>query len=88
MVGLSHIVLREIIQSYLPAGALTLWPSEMLNSRRVPGENLATTPETMKRDDETFFVPQILGNEQKPIEETIIKLKDWGAHTPESPALL
>lgn len=80
MVGLSHIVLREIIQSYLPAGALTLWPSEMLNSRRVPGENLATTPETMKLENETFFVPQILGNEQKPIEETILKLKEWGAH--------
>ncbi|OYZ22895.1 MAG: nitrogen fixation protein NifR [Bdellovibrio sp. 28-41-41] len=80
MVGLSHIVLREIIQSYLPAGALTLWPSEMLNSRKVPGENLATTPETMKLENETYFVPQILGNEQKPIEDTIKKLKEWGAH--------
>lgn len=80
MVGLSHIVLREIIQSYLPSGALTLWPSEMLNSRRVPSENLATTPETMKLDNEAFFVPQILGNERIPIEETIRKLQLWGAH--------
>lgn len=80
MVGLSHIVLREIIQSYLPNEALTLWPSEMLNSRKVPGENLATTPETMKNRDETFFVPQILGNERVPIQETIKKLQDWGAH--------
>lgn len=80
MVGLSHVVLREIIQGYLPADMLTLWPSEMLNSRRVPGENLATTPETMKLDNETFFVPQILGNERGPIEETIRKLQAWGAH--------
>jgi tRNA-dihydrouridine synthase B len=80
MVGLSHIVLREIIQSYMPADALTLWPSEMLNSRRVPGENLATTPETMKLAAETYFVPQILGNEPKPIQETIQKLQLWGAH--------
>ncbi len=80
MVGLSHIVLREIIQSYMPAEALTLWPSEMLNSRKVPGEDLAKTPETMKNGNETFFVPQILGNEQKPIEDTIRKLQEWGAH--------
>lgn len=80
MVGLSHIVLREIIQSYMPKDALTLWPSEMLNSRRVPGENLATTPETMKLIGETYYVPQILGNEPKPIEETVKKLQLWGAH--------
>lgn len=80
MVGLSHIVLREIIQSYMPKDLLTLWPSEMLNSRRVPGENLATTPETLKQIDETFFVPQILGNESQPIQDTILKLQQWGAH--------
>ncbi|MBL7545914.1 MAG: tRNA-dihydrouridine synthase family protein [Bdellovibrionaceae bacterium] len=80
MVGLSHIVLREIIQSYMPADALTIWPSEMLNSRRVPGENLATTPETLKLANETYYVPQILGNEEKPIQETIKKLQQWGAH--------
>ncbi len=80
MVGLSHIVLREIIQSYLPAEALTLWPSEMLNSRKVPGEDLARTPETLKNETETYYVPQILGNEAKPIEDTIKKLQQWGAH--------
>lgn len=80
MVGLSHIVLREIIQSYMPTGALTLWPSEMLNSRKVPGEVLSTTPETLKMIDETYYVPQILGNELKPIQDTIKKLQDWGAH--------
>lgn len=80
MVGLSHIVLRELIQSYMPSQALTIWPSEMLNSRKVPGENLETTPETLKLPNETFYVPQILGNELQPITDSIQKLQKWGAH--------
>lgn len=80
MVGLSHIALRELIRFYLPKEALTLWPSEMLNSRRVPKENLELTPETKKLESEDYWVPQILGNEEKPIYESIQKLKTWGAH--------
>lgn len=80
MVGLSHIVLREIARSYLPSEALTLWPTEMLNSRRVPSENLELTPETKRLINEDYLVPQILGNEEQPILKSIQRLKEWGAH--------
>lgn len=79
MVGISHIALRELLRFYLPSEALTLWPTEMLNSRKVPKENLETTPETKRLEVENYLVPQILGNEEKPIFESIQKLKAWGA---------
>lgn len=80
MVGLTHVALRRTIQEYLPQNATTHWPTEMLNSRRVPGENLKTTPETLRRDGENNLVPQILGNEEKPIQESVIRLvNEWGA---------
>lgn len=80
MVGLSHVALRRLISDYVPANAQTHWPTEMLNSRRVPGENLKTTPETLRDDLETNLVPQILGNELKPIEESVQRLtEEWGA---------
>jgi len=80
MVGLTHVALRRTIQEYLPQNATTHWPTEMLNSRRVPGENLKKTPETLRRDAETNLVPQILGNEEKPIQESVIRLvNEWGA---------
>jgi tRNA-dihydrouridine synthase len=80
MVGLSHVALRKTIQEYLPQNATTHWPTEMLNSRRVPGENLKTTPETLRCDSEMNLVPQILGNEEKPIQESVKRLTtEWGA---------
>lgn len=80
MVGLSHVAFRRLLRDYLPEGARTIWPTEMLNSRRVPGENLEKTPETMRRPDETHLVPQILGNEPKPIALTVARLEqEWGA---------
>lgn len=80
MVGLSHVALRELARAYLPREALTLWPTEMLNSRRVPSENLEMTPETKRLLDEDYLVPQILGNEEVPILKSILRLKEWGAH--------
>lgn len=80
MVGISHVALREILHMYLPQETLTLWPTEMLNSRKLPRENFETTPETQKLPEEHYLVPQILGNEEKPIFESIQKLKIWGAH--------
>ena len=71
MVGLTHVALRRLICDYLPKNATTHWPTEMLNSRRVPGENLKTTPETLRRAEENNLVPQILGNEEIPIEKFI-----------------
>jgi len=79
MVGLSHIALREVVSSYLPEGARTLWPSEMLSSRRIPSENLRTTPEALHSPDEKFWVPQILGNEEKYIAPSVARLADHGA---------
>lgn len=80
MVGISHVAFRELAQLYLPIEAITLWPTEMLNSRKVPKEDLDITAETKKLANEAYLVPQILGNEEKPIFESIQKLKLWGAH--------
>lgn len=80
MVGLSHVALRRLILDYMPANASTHWPTEMLNSRRVPGENLKTTPETLRDDFENNLVPQILGNEEIPIQKSVERLiYEWGA---------
>lgn len=80
MVGLTHVALRRLIGDYLPKNATTHWPTEMLNSRRVPSENLKTTPETLRRPEENNLVPQILGNEEIPIEKSVRRLvSEWGA---------
>ncbi len=80
MVGLSHVAFRRLLRGYLPTGACTIWPTEMLNSRRIPGENLAKTPETMRAPEETELVPQILGNEERPIALSVARLEhEWGA---------
>ncbi len=80
MVGLTHVALRRLMSDYMPQNASTHWPTEMLNSRRVPGENLKTTPETLRRPEETNLVPQILGNEEIPIQKAVQRLvNEWGA---------
>lgn len=79
MVGLTHVALREVMREYLPAGAFTIWPTEMLNSRRIPAENLETTPETMRSQIENGLVPQIFGNEEEPIAKSVERLIEWGA---------
>ncbi len=80
MVGLTHVAFRRLVREYLPAGAVTIWPTEMLNSRRIPSENLNTTPETLRSPDETHLVPQILGNEETPIALSVQRLEEeWGA---------
>jgi tRNA-dihydrouridine synthase B len=80
MVGLTHVALRLVVRGYLPADAKTIWPTEMLNSRRLPNEDLTTTPETLRADHEENLVPQILGNEEKAIEDSVKRLiQEWGA---------
>lgn len=79
MVGLSHVCLRMILREYLPEGAFTIWPTEMLNSRRIPHEVLGATPETMKAADEDGLVPQLLGNDEEAIHKSIQALELWGA---------
>lgn len=80
MVGLTHVSLRRLILSYMPQNASTHWPTEMLNSRRLPNENLQKTPETLRHSSESFLVPQILGNEEKAISLSVQRLvNEWGA---------
>ncbi|MFZ4404297.1 MAG: tRNA-dihydrouridine synthase family protein [Pseudobdellovibrionaceae bacterium] len=80
MVGLSHVALRMLLREYMPVGSETFWPTEMLNSRRLPFENLQTTAETLRDPSETYLVPQILGNEEKAIAASVLRLEnEWGA---------
>ncbi len=79
MVGISHFPLRQVLRSYLPPTAKTLWPTEMLNSRKIPDEKLGETPETLKDFTEEGLVPQILGNEESFIKQSVEALEKWGA---------
>jgi tRNA-dihydrouridine synthase len=79
MVGMSHMALRLVTRNYLPAGAETIWPTEMLSSWKIPKEKVGETPETLRAPFESGLVPQILGNEEGPIQETVARLIDWGA---------
>lgn len=79
MVGLTHVALRQVLRDYLPANAKTIWPTEMLNSRRLPIEDVGNTAETYKGLNEEGLVPQILGNEEKPIADSVKLLTEWGA---------
>lgn len=80
MVGLSHVALRSVVREYLPNGAVTPWPTEMLNSRRLPIEKFDLVPEVLRADHETHLVPQILGNEEESIRLSVGRLeREWGA---------
>lgn len=79
MVGLSHVALKKLIMKYLPLNLPVLWPTEMLNSRRLPSERFETHFELQRDLREQWICPQLLGNEEDPICKSIQKLKDWGA---------
>lgn len=79
MVGMSHVALRLMIRHYTPQGAMAAWPTEMLSSWRLPREPLGSTPETLRGESEFDLVPQILGNEERPIADSVRCLEDWGA---------
>lgn len=80
MVGLTHVALRRVVLDYMPENASTHWPTEMLSSRRLPDENLKTTPETLRASNESGLVPQILGNEETAIQRSVKRLvTEWGA---------
>lgn len=79
MVGLTHGALRAVVRSYTPKGVKTFWPTEMLNSRRLPGQVLGETPETKLCENDFDLVPQILGNNEEAIAQSISKLVPWGA---------
>jgi tRNA-dihydrouridine synthase B len=79
MVGLSHVATRMVLREYMPENATTIWPTEMLNSKRLPFEDLSKTPEALRDQSETQLVPQILGNEEVSIQASVAKLTEWGA---------
>lgn len=79
MVGLSHGALRAVVRDYTPPGVKTLWPTEMLNSLKLPKQDLGKTPETARLPNEDGLVPQILGNEEEPIARSVAALTAWGA---------
>ncbi len=79
MVGLSHVALRLLLREYLPSDAFTIWPTEMLNSRRLPNEDMAKTPAALRDPSEEGLVPQILGNEESMITQSLELLSAWGA---------
>lgn len=79
MVGLSHKALRLVLRQYLPKGAVTWWPTEMLNSKKLPYEDLSRTPEALKGVEEKQMCPQILGNDPYYIKKSVEVLQDWGA---------
>lgn len=78
MVGLSHIALRQLIREYTPKEFQTIWPTEMLSSRRLSVQNPGQTPETLSYEHETDLVPQILGNDERFIQKACEKLESWG----------
>jgi tRNA-dihydrouridine synthase B len=79
MVGLSHYAVRAALAEFLPLGARALWPTEMLNSRRIPDQCENFCPEVFFYDRANGLCPQILGNEEIPIRRSVKKLIEWGA---------
>lgn len=79
MVGISHRAFRRLARRYLPPSAVSIWPTEMLNSRRIPSQNLGQHPESFKDESESILCPQILCNEEWAIAQSIPKLEAWGA---------
>jgi nifR3 family TIM-barrel protein len=81
MVGLTNVAFRELIRSYTPASLKVLTFTEMLSTRRLPDEKLATTNELKTAEGEEFFIPQLLGNEEDYIAPSVQKLMSvhpWG----------
>jgi tRNA-dihydrouridine synthase B len=81
MVGLSHVAFRDLIRSYTPFSVDALRFTEMLSTRKLPSERLHLTRELRAAVGERYFVPQLLGNEEKFIAPSIKKLMElspWG----------
>jgi tRNA-dihydrouridine synthase len=79
MVGLTHYAVRAALAEFLPEGAKALWPTEMLNSRRIPSQRMNDTPEVCFFDAPNGLCPQLLANEEEFIRLSIPRLEKWGA---------
>jgi len=75
MAGLSHVAFRQVVRSYLPAGVSTLLFTEMLSTRLLPGEDVGDTPQTQVAPGEEDLIPQLLGNDERLIAQSLEKLK-------------
>ncbi len=78
MVGLTHYAVREGLARVNP-DIETLWPTEMLSSRRVLYQKENQVSEIFFHDHARGLSPQLLGNEEYFIRESIKKLEAWGA---------
>lgn len=81
MVGLSHVAFRELIRSYVPQSLSPLLFTEMLSTLRLPYEDLHDLPGPLTSLGESCFVPQLLGNEESFIADSIHRLlpfHPWG----------
>lgn len=81
MVGISHVAFRELVRSYTPKEIDPLRFTEMLSTRRIPNEKVELAESLFCAPEESYFVPQLLGNEEKFIAPSIEKLlpsKPWG----------
>lgn len=74
MAGLSHVAFRQVVRSYLPAGVSTLLFTEMLSTRLLPGEDVGQTPQTRVAPGEENLIPQLLGNDECLIAQSLEKL--------------
>ena len=81
MVGLSHVAFRELVRYYSPENITPHCFTEMLSTRRVPYESLTKTDSLKVAPGEIHFIPQLLGNEERFIKDSIERLKQiepWG----------
>jgi len=81
MVGLSHVAFRHLVRHYTPEGLHPLLFTEMLSTRRLPFERIDQVDELRVMNEESHFVPQLLGNEESYIARSIDKLmplNPWG----------
>src|SRR5262249_27665226 len=73
MAGLSHVAFRQVVRSYLPAGVSSLLFTEMLSTRLLPGEDVGQTPQTQVAPGEDDLIPQLLGNDERLIAQSLEK---------------
>jgi tRNA-dihydrouridine synthase B len=81
MVGISHVAFRDLIRSYVPDSIQPLLFTEMLSTLRLPYEDLYDLPGPLTAIGESFFVPQLLGNDETYLKDSIERLlpfHPWG----------
>jgi len=76
MAGLSHVALRQVVRSYLPAGSSPLLFTEMLSTRLLPREDVGCTPQTRVAPGEDDLIPQLLGNDEELIAKSLVQLEN------------